>query len=124
MPHRMFHVFPVTILSYPFVSGIYDTEYLDYLRTILSLMPQYGIVAFVSLHQDVWSRYTGGSGAPAWSLETIGLDIKELEATGAAWVKGMVGGGYTDDERGVWPCGYHKLAAASMAYVYVSLQKP
>src|SRR5437868_1340007 len=49
--------------------GIYDTEYLTYIRSLLSLLPQYGIAAFVSIHQDVWSRYSGGSGAPAWTLE-------------------------------------------------------
>ncbi|KAI8968778.1 glycoside hydrolase superfamily, partial [Trametes punicea] len=54
--------------------GMYDTEYLQYVRQLLSMLPQYGLVAFVALHQDVWSRYTGGSGAPAWTLEAVGFD--------------------------------------------------
>ncbi|TBU47753.1 glycoside hydrolase family 5 protein [Dichomitus squalens] len=95
--------------------GIYDMEYLEYVRKLLSLMPQYGLVAFVALHQDVWSRYTGGSGAPAWTLEAVGFDIHGLEEPGAAWLKGVRGGGHTEDERGLWPCGYQKLAAATMA---------
>lgn len=95
--------------------GIYDTEYLDYLRNLLTLLPQYGIIAFVSLHQDVWSRYSGGSGAPAWTLELIGLDLHELESTGAAWLKGVKGGGHVEEERGIWPCGYQKMGAATMA---------
>ena len=33
----------------PFYSGIYDMEYLEYVRKLLSLMPQYGLVAFVAL---------------------------------------------------------------------------
>ena len=49
-------------------SGVYDTEYLDYIRKLLSLLPQYGMTALVSMHHDVWSRYSGGSGAPAWTL--------------------------------------------------------
>ncbi|KAI1792651.1 glycoside hydrolase family 5 protein [Ganoderma leucocontextum] len=95
--------------------GIYDMEYLEYVRKLLSLMPQYGLVALVALHQDVWSRYTGGSGAPAWTLEAVGFDLHGLEQPGAAWLKGVRGGGHTEDERGLWPCGYQKLAAATMA---------
>ncbi|KAI9070316.1 glycoside hydrolase family 5 protein [Trametes sanguinea] len=95
--------------------GQYDMEYLEYVRRLLSLMPQYGIVAFVALHQDVWSRYTGGSGAPAWTLEAVGFDLHGLEEPGAAWLKGIKGGGHTEEERGLWPCGYQKLAAATMA---------
>ena len=97
--------------------GIYDTKYLEYLRALLSLLPHYGMVAFVSLHQDVWSRYTGGSGAPAWTLAKSGFDLDALEECGAAWLKGVKGGGHVEEERGLWPCGYQKLAAATMAYV-------
>jgi hypothetical protein len=95
--------------------GIYDTTYLTYLRALLSLLPQYGLTAFVSLHQDVWSRYSGGSGAPAWTLEAVGFDLKALEDTHAAWLVGVKGGGHNEAERGIWPCGYQKLAAATMA---------
>jgi hypothetical protein len=97
------------------ISDQYDTEYLTYLRSLLSLLPSYGLVAFVSLHQDVWSRYSGGSGAPAWTLEAVGFDLTALEETGAAWLKGVRGGGKIEAERGIWPCGYQKLAAATMA---------
>ncbi|KAF8183092.1 glycoside hydrolase superfamily, partial [Mycena galopus ATCC 62051] len=55
-------------------SGIYDHTYLTYLRALLSLFPQYGLSAFVAMHQDVWARYSGGSSAPAWTLEMVGLD--------------------------------------------------
>ena len=96
-------------------------EYLEYVRKLLSLLPQYGLVAFVVVHQDVWSRYTGGSGAPAWTLEAVGFDLHGLEEPGAAWLKGVKGGGHTEDERGLWPCGYQKLAAATMACVYEPL---
>ncbi|OBZ77054.1 hypothetical protein A0H81_02987 [Grifola frondosa] len=95
--------------------GIYDREYLSYIRSLLSLLPRYGITAFVVLHQDVWSRYSGGSGAPAWTLEAAGFDLHGLEEPGAAWLKGVKGGGHVEAERGLWPCGYQKLAAATMA---------
>lgn len=35
--------------------GIYDTEYLSYLRSLLSLLPKYGLKCFVAMHQDVVS---------------------------------------------------------------------
>ncbi|KAF5384366.1 hypothetical protein D9615_003481 [Tricholomella constricta] len=98
--------------------GIYDMEYLTYVRNLLSLLPQYGLTAFVSIHQDVWSRYSGGSGAPAWTLELAGFDLSALEETGAAWLVGVKGGGHDESERGVWPCGYTKLAAATMATLF------
>ncbi|KAF8266909.1 cytoplasmic protein [Lactarius quietus] len=95
-------------------TGIYDAAYLSYLRAVLSLFPQYGLTAFVALHQDVWSRYAGGSGAPAWTLEHVGFDLSALEESGAAWLRGVRGGGHTEAERGLWPCGYQKLVAATM----------
>ena len=87
---------------------------------ILSLLPQYGLTALVALHQDVSSRYSGGSGAPAWTLEHVGFDLYALEECGAAWLRRVCGGGHTEAERGLWPCGYQKLAAATMACVSIS----
>lgn len=95
--------------------GIYDMEYLEYVRDLLILLPQYGMTCFVNMHQDIWSRYAGGSGAPAWTLEAVGFDLHALEESGTAWLLGVKGGGHAEDERGVWPCGYQKLVAATMA---------
>ena len=81
------------------------------------MLPQFGLTAFVALHQDVWSRYAGGSGAPAWTLEHVGFDLRALEESGAAWLRGVCGGGHSEAERGLWPCGYQKLAASTMAWV-------
>ncbi|KAH6903281.1 cytoplasmic protein [Coprinopsis sp. MPI-PUGE-AT-0042] len=98
--------------------GIYDQEYLAYIRQLLSMLPKYGLTAFVSMHQDVWSRYSGGSGAPAWTLELAGFDLRAIEETGAAWLLGQRRGGRTEEERGIWPCGYQKLSAATMATLF------
>ncbi|CAE6367225.1 unnamed protein product [Rhizoctonia solani] len=100
--------------------GEYDTDYLEYLRKLLSLLPEFGLVAFVSLHQDVWSRYSGGSGAPAWTLEQAGFDLGKIGgACGAAYLGGVQGNGVEID-RGRWPTGYQKLAASTMATLFWS----
>ncbi|KAF8750382.1 Cellulase (glycosyl hydrolase family 5) [Rhizoctonia solani] len=83
--------------------GEYDTDYLEYLQKVLALLPEFGLVAFVALHQDVWSRYSGGSGAPAWTLEAAGFDIGNIGgACGAAYLGGVQGNGVEID-RGRWP---------------------
>ncbi|KAG8760210.1 hypothetical protein FRC11_000765 [Ceratobasidium sp. 423] len=98
--------------------GKYDTQYLDYLRELFSLLPEFGIVAFVSIHQDVWSRYSGGSGAPAWTLELAGFDLGTIGGDcGAAYLGGVRGNGVEVD-RGRWPTGYQKLAASTMATLF------
>ncbi|KAG8960324.1 hypothetical protein FRC05_006980 [Tulasnella sp. 425] len=83
------------------------------LRAILSLLPQFGMTAFVSMHQDVWSRFSGGSGAPAWTLELAGFDLTALEDTGAAYIGG-VKVPRVEVDRGRWPTGYQKLACSTM----------
>ncbi|KAJ6588126.1 glycoside hydrolase family 5 protein [Mycena capillaripes] len=45
----------------------------------------------------------------------LGFDLSGLEESGAAWLLGVKGGGHVEEERGLWPCGYQKLAAATMA---------
>ncbi|HVU11201.1 MAG TPA: cellulase family glycosylhydrolase, partial [Phototrophicaceae bacterium] len=46
--------------------GIYDTDYLDYLHSVIKIAADYGIEVFIDPHEDVWSRWTGGDGAPGW----------------------------------------------------------
>ncbi|CAM1510681.1 Fc.00g010160.m01.CDS01 [Cosmosporella sp. VM-42] len=103
-----------------------DLEYIAYLRTLVDLMPKYGIKCFICAHQDVWSRFSGGSGAPGWTFEAAGLDIEAFTETGAAYVHGQ------DEERRanghhnakepsgpfLWPSGYQKLAASTMATLF------
>src|SRR4030042_3705314 len=46
--------------------GKYDNAYLDYLAAVLEKAGQYGFNLFIDPHQDVWSRLSGGDGAPGW----------------------------------------------------------
>jgi hypothetical protein len=44
--------------------GIYDEEYLDYVHRVVQRAQQHGISLFIDPHQDMWSRFSGGDGAP------------------------------------------------------------
>ncbi|MGA9396907.1 MAG: cellulase family glycosylhydrolase [Anaerolineaceae bacterium] len=91
--------------------GEYDEQYLDYLTRVVKKAGEYGFNLFIDPHEDVWSRFTGGDGAPGWTLELAGFDLHNLHACGAAFVHCMHGDPYP---RMLWPTNNSKLAAASM----------
>jgi len=91
--------------------GIYDEEYLEYLVEVVHKAREYGIQLFVDPHQDVWSRMSGGDGAPGWTFEVIGMDVTRFSETGAAIVHCIHGDPFP---RMIWPTNYNKLAAATM----------
>jgi hypothetical protein len=64
----------------------YDTEYLDYFAELCRLAGDYGFYVFVDFHQDVWSRMTGGDGAPCWLFEKVGIDYRRIAESGSAHV--------------------------------------
>lgn len=73
---------------------------------------------YIDAHQDVWSRHTGGSGAPTWTLQLVGLDIRSLKSTGAAQAQNIHLDPEKDPPAKNWPSGMTKLAAATMATVF------
>lgn len=66
--------------------GIYDHDYLDYFEAIARLAGDFGLYVFIDFHQDAWSRMSGGSGAPGWTFDTVGLDFRKFHDAGAALV--------------------------------------
>jgi hypothetical protein len=42
--------------------GMYDYEYLNYVRSVVKLCGTFGLGVIIDFHQDVWSRFTGGDG--------------------------------------------------------------
>lgn len=66
--------------------GQYDAEYLDYFAEICRRAGRHGLYLFVDFHQDVWSRMSGGDGAPGWIFEALGLDFTKFDAAEAAHV--------------------------------------
>ena len=91
--------------------GLYDEAYLDYVRAVLEKAAAHGIDVFIDPHQDAWSRFSGGSGAPGWTFEAVGLDLTQFETTGAATVHQTHGDPFP---RMVWLTNYGKLATATM----------
>jgi hypothetical protein len=93
--------------------GRYDEEYLDYLRAIAERAGRHGLKLFIDPHQDMWSRFSGGDGAPGWTLEAVGFDLRQLAATGAAVVHALHEGP-GPFPRMIWPSNETKLATATL----------
>lgn len=91
--------------------GIYDTEYLAYVKAIIQKASEYGINVIIDPHQDVWSRFSGGDGAPLWTFELIGMDATKFQETGAAFVHNIYGDPFPQM---IWFTNNYKLATATM----------
>jgi hypothetical protein len=91
--------------------GRYDEDYLDYLQAIVKKAAEYNINVFIDPHQDAWSRFTGGDGAPYWTLEKVGFDPLKFTETGAAIIHNVKGDPFP---KMIWPTNYNKLGAATM----------
>lgn len=74
--------------------GVYDEDYLAYLRNVLKKAEAHGISVFIDPHQDAWSRWTGGDGAPGWTLEAAGFDLTKITASGSALTQVSAGKKY------------------------------
>ncbi|KAI0683194.1 glycoside hydrolase superfamily [Cytidiella melzeri] len=66
--------------------GVYDYEFMDYTVRVLRKCKEYGFKIYMDPHQDIWSRFSGGSGAPYWTLPACGIDPKGFTPTQAAIV--------------------------------------
>ncbi len=91
--------------------GQYDEAYLDYVYAVIKKAGDYDISVFIDPHEDVWSRWTGGDGAPGWTLEAVGMDLTKLAPTGAAITHQTHGDPFP---RMIWPTNNTKLGAATM----------
>ena len=95
--------------------GKYDKAYLDYLAEIVDKAGEHGLKVFIDPHQDVWSRFSGGDGAPGWTLESVGFNLETLQESGAAIVHAMAGDEYP---RMIWFTNGYKLASATMFMLF------
>ncbi|KAI7976146.1 hypothetical protein EIK77_001999 [Talaromyces pinophilus] len=65
--------------------GKYDDEWIAYTIEVLRIAKQYNFYVFMDPHQD-WSRFSGGSGAPLWTLYAAGFNPENFNKTQAALV--------------------------------------
>ncbi|GAM89341.1 hypothetical protein ANO11243_073780 [Dothideomycetidae sp. 11243] len=93
--------------------GKYDEEYIDFTIRVLRLAKEYGFYIFMDPHQDVWSRFTGGSGAPLWTLYACGMDPKKFHVTQAALVQNTWDNP-AEFPKMIWATNYYRLAAQTI----------
>ncbi|KIW15051.1 hypothetical protein PV08_07838 [Exophiala spinifera] len=89
--------------------GKYDEDFIDHTIKILRIARDYDFYVFMDPHQDVWSRFTGGSGAPLWTLHACGLDPETFTSNQAALVHNT----WSDPAKFpkmLWPTNYTRLA--------------
>ncbi|MDX2305958.1 MAG: cellulase family glycosylhydrolase [Microscillaceae bacterium] len=91
--------------------GMYDEKYLDYVYEVIKKAREYEIQVFIDPHQDVWSRFSGGDGAPLWTLEAVGLSVRQFGECEAAILHHQLRDQYPAM---IWPTNYSKLACATM----------
>lgn len=94
--------------------GVYDEDYLDFVTEVVAKAGRRGFRVLIDPHQDVWSRFCGGDGAPGWTLEAVGFDIFHLHSTGAAFLHQIHGDPLPPM---VWVTNGSKLAAATVVPV-------
>lgn len=97
--------------------GKFDVSYLDYLDECIAIAAKYKLYVIMDPHQDVWSRFTGGSGAPLWTLELAGLDVTQLISTEACFTHHS-----KQDElrKMMWPQNYQRFACLHMFTLFFS----
>ncbi len=66
--------------------GDFDCDYLDYYAELCRLAGEFGLYVFVDFHQDVWSRMSGGDGAPCWLFDKVGIDYRRFGESESAHV--------------------------------------
>ncbi|KAK5013109.1 endo-1,4-beta-glucanase, partial [Cryomyces antarcticus] len=89
--------------------GKYDEEWIQHTISLLRLAKDYGFRIFMDPHQDVWSRFTGGSGAPMWTVYACGLNPRAFDVTEAALVQNT----YPEPQnfpKMIWATNYTRLA--------------
>lgn len=68
----------------PESEGVYDAAYIEYLVAVVRACGRHGMRVIIDSHQDAWSRWTGGDGAPKWTMERLGMNTAAFPHTRSA----------------------------------------
>ncbi|KAI9045535.1 sterylglucosidase 1 [Aspergillus affinis] len=93
--------------------GKYDDDWVAFTIEVLRIAKQYQFFVFMDPHQDVWSRLSGGSGAPGWTLYAAGLNPRTFKKTEAALVQNT----YDHPEefpKMIWSTNYTRLVCQTI----------
>ena len=96
--------------------GHIDYDYLKYLSSLVDVAAKYGLYVIIDPHQDVWSRFTGGDGAPWWTLDAAGFvtDDDSLHQSGSTFLHHLHDTERYPPAKMLWMTNYGKLATATM----------
>lgn len=94
--------------------GIYDEEFIDFTIQVLQKVKEYGFYVIMDPHQDCWSRYCGGSGAPLWTLYAVGLNPRNFKTTQAALLESHFADNIEERPKMLWASNYTRLAASTL----------
>ncbi|KAH6686813.1 protein tyrosine kinase [Plectosphaerella plurivora] len=97
--------------------GRYDEDFISHTIEILRIAKGYGFYVIMDPHQDVWSRFCGGSGAPMWTIYACGLDPKKFAVTEAALVHNVWDPPETFPKM-IWASNYWRLAAGTICTLF------
>lgn len=95
--------------------GKYDESFIDYTIQVLKIIDEIGgVYVYFDPHQDVWSRFSGGDGAPMWTLYAAGFDPKNFEKTEAAILQNYFPHDPKAYPKMLWTTNYKRLVVGSM----------
>ncbi|QSS62066.1 glycosyl hydrolase [Histoplasma capsulatum] len=94
--------------------GKYDEEFIKFTIEILRLAKSYGFYVYMDPHQDVWSRFSGGSGAPMWTVYAAGFNPRNFNVTQAALVQNTYLPEPASFPKMIWSTNYSRLVCQTI----------